>query len=409
MGAAVRMLRDRGCRRVAIALHQQAPEGVRVERGVRAVIEAAYDGLYRGGECKSDEEAPGELAELCLLSLDEDEAGPVAEAVRVARAAGKATDYARRLVNLPANEMTPTRLAEEASEAAAGTDLEVEVLGPDRIAALGMNAFLAVARGSEEPARLILLRHRRGRESAPRVAFIGKGMTFDSGGISLKPGDKMETMKHDMAGAAAVLAAVRAVAELGLDLDVTGVIPAAENLPSGRAYRPGDVLRSLSGKTIEVISTDAEGRLMLADALTYACRLGATHLVDIATLTGACVIALGHVASAVMGNDNALAEAVIDAGESAGEHMWRLPLYPEYRRQLDSTIADLKNVGGRPAGAITGGWFLQSFVGDTAWVHIDVAGTAWAEKSEPHRVEGATGAGTRTLIALAERMSGGAQ
>jgi leucyl aminopeptidase len=213
-------------------------------------------------------------------------------------------------------------------------------------------------------------------------------------------------MKQDMAGAAAVLAAMKAIAGLEIDLDVVGLIPAAENLPSGRAYRPGDVVRSLSGKTIEVVNTDAEGRLLLADALTYACQLGATHLVDVATLTGACVIALGHVASGVMGNDTALVEAVISAGQQAGERMWRLPLYPEYRRQLDSEVADIKNVGGRPAGAITGGWFLREFVGETSWAHVDIAGTAWAEKAEPSRVEGGTGAGTRTLIALAERLSG---
>jgi leucyl aminopeptidase len=186
------------------------------------------------------------------------------------------------------------------------------------------------------------------------------------------------------------------------------VIPAAENLPSGRAYKPGDVLKAFGGKTIEVISTDAEGRLLLADALGYARHLGATHLIDVATLTGACIVALGHVASGVMGNDNRLAEAVLAAGERAGERMWRLPLFPEYRRQLDSKVADLKNVGGRPAGAITGGWFIREFVGDTAWVHIDIAGSSWSEQDEPHQVEGATGAGTRTLIALAERMAGGA-
>jgi leucyl aminopeptidase len=190
-------------------------------------------------------------------------------------------------------------------------------------------------------------------------------------------------------------------------VDVVGVIPATENLPGGRAYKPGDVVRALNGKTIEIISTDAEGRLILADALAYARQLGATHLIDVATLTGACIVALGHVAAGVMGNDTALVEAVLDAGESAGERMWRLPLFPEYRPQLDSKIADIKNVGGRAAGAITGGLFLREFVGDTGWAHIDIAGTAWSDKDEPHQVEGATGAGTRTLIALAERIAGG--
>jgi leucyl aminopeptidase len=192
-----------------------------------------------------------------------------------------------------------------------------------------------------------------------------------------------------------------------VNLDVTGIVPATENLPSGRAYKPDDVIRAFDGKTVEIVNTDAEGRLILADALAYACHLGATHIVDIATLTGACVIALGHVASGVMGNDTALVEAVIDAGERAGERMWRLPLFPEYRPQLDSKVADVKNVGGRPAGTITAGWFLREFVGETAWAHIDIAGTAWSEKDEPHQIEGGTGVGTRTLIALAERMAGG--
>jgi leucyl aminopeptidase len=200
---------------------------------------------------------------------------------------------------------------------------------------------------------------------------------------------------------------MQAVAELKIPLDVMGVIPASENLPSGHAYRPGDVLTAFGGSTIEVISTDAEGRLILADALGYARQQGATHLIDIATLTGACIIALGYTTAGVMGNDNELVEAVLDAGERVGERMWRLPLFPEYRAMLDSLVADLKNVGGRPAGTILGGWFLREFVGETSWVHIDIAGTSWSEENEPHQIEGATGAGVRTLLALAERMAGG--
>lgn len=407
MGAAARLLRDRGCRRVGTALHGQAPEGTRVEHAVRAAIEGAYVGLYEAGECRSEGEARGEWDELCLVEVEDEQREAALSAVRVAKAMGEATNYARRLVNLPGNEVTPSRLAEEAREVAAGAGLEVEVLGPEELEALGMGAFLAVARGSEEPARLIVLRHRAG-DAGPTLAFVGKGLTFDSGGISIKPADKMEVMKSDMAGGAAVLAALRAVGQLGLGVNVLGIVPATENLPSGRAYRPGDVVKALNGKTVEVISTDAEGRLILADALVYAGQLGATHIVDVATLTGACIIALGHVAAGVMGNDNALVEAVLDAGERAGERLWRLPLYPEYRAQLESRVADIKNVGGRPAGTITGGWFLREFVGETSWVHMDIAGTSWSEKEEPHQLEGATGAGTRTLIALAERMAGGA-
>jgi leucyl aminopeptidase len=406
MGAAARVLRDRGCRRVGTLLHEQVPAGTRPEHGIRAIVEGAYVGLYRGGERKSEQELPEELDELSILALRREEHDYLAPAIRAARVGAEATNFARRLVNLPANDITPTRLADEAAAIGNATGMAVEVMEPDRIRELGMGAFLAVAQGSEEPARLITLRHRL-RESGPRLAFIGKGLTFDSGGISLKTADKMETMKQDMAGAAAVLGAMRAVGELDLGLDLMGIIPAAENLPSGRAYKPGDVLTAMSGKTIEVISTDAEGRLLLADALAYARQKGATHLIDIATLTGACIIALGHVAAGIMSNDNALAEAVLDAGERAGERLWRLPLFPEYREQVDSKVADLKNVGGRAAGAITAGWFLREFVGETAWAHLDVAGTAWSEKDEPHQVQGATGAGVRTLLAVAERMAGG--
>ncbi|MBN1460734.1 MAG: leucyl aminopeptidase [Armatimonadetes bacterium] len=405
-GAAARVLQSKGCRKLAMALHTRAPQGTREEQLVRAIIEGMHEGSYRAGECKSKEEDGAELETIVVLGVEDGEEEPAVVAGRAARVAGEVTNYARRLVNLPPNKMTPRLLAEEAVATAEATGLEVEVLEPDQITALGMGAFAAVARGSEEPACLIVLRHKK-QADGPCVAFVGKGLTFDSGGLSLKPSDKMTGMKQDMAGGAAVLAAMKAVAELDLNVDVMGLIPATENLPSGRAFRPDDVLTALNGKTIEIGSTDAEGRLILADALTYACQLGATHVIDVATLTGACIIALGHAATGVMGNDTALVEAVIDAGERAGERMWRLPLFPEYRKLLDSEVADLKNVGGRAAGTITAGWFLREFVADTPWVHMDVAGTAFADKGEPYRVAGATGAPTRTLVALAERLAGG--
>lgn len=412
-GAAARELRNRGCRRVGFAVDLASPQIERIERRkARAIIEGVYSGLYRSGECKREQELSEELDTLALLGLASDRKEAVELSGRAGAIAGEATNYVRRLVNLPPNVVTPTRLTQEARDSAEAYGLEVEVLGIDQIIGLGMGAFAAVASGSEEPAHLIVLRHRRqgGGPTAPgegpHVALVGKGLTFDSGGLSIKPSDKLEQMKQDMAGGAAVIGAMRAIAQLKLGVDVTGIVPATENLPSGRAFKPGDVVTAMNGKTIEVISTDAEGRLILADALAYALQLGATHVIDVATLTGACIIALGHVASGVMGNDTALVDAVIDAGDRAGERMWRLPLFPEYRAQLDSAIADIKNVGGRPAGTITGGWFLRQFVGDTAWVHIDIAGTAWSEKDEPHQIEGATGASTRTLIALAERMAG---
>ena len=406
MGTVARHLRDRGCLRVATALVEAVPMSFRPEQAVRALIEGAYTGLYRGEECKREPGPPAEFDELRVIGLPAADLEPLGEVAKATQTVGEATNYARRLVNLPANEVTPTRLGEEAVAIAAETGMEVEVLTPAHAKELGMGSLLAVAQGSEQPARFIVLKH-HGREGGPRLAFIGKGITFDSGGISIKPALDMHIMKSDMAGAAAVLGAMRAIGRLKLPVQVMGIIPAAENMPSGGAYRPGDVLRTLSGKTVEVISTDAEGRLVLADALTYAREQGATHLVDLATLTGACIIALGYTTSGVMGNDNALVEAIQDAGDQAGERIWRLPLFPEYRHLLDSNVADIKNAGGRPAGTITGGWFLREFVGETSWAHLDIAGPSYSERDEPHQVEGGTGAGTRTLVALAQRMAGG--
>ncbi len=406
MGTAARKLRNIGCRRVGTTLHQMAPGGPRGERGVRAAVEGAYIGLYPGAERKRKRDQPEELDELCVLDIQKEHLSFNETAARAAQVVGEATNYARRLCNLPANDLTPARLGEEAEAMAEQTGLECEVMGPEKLEEMGMGAFLAVARGSDEPPRLIVL-SRGEKGPRPRVALVGKGITFDSGGLSLKRADDLHLMKHDMAGAAAVLGAMRAVAEMKLDFDVIALLPATENLPSAHACRPGDVVKAFNGKTIEIVNTDAEGRLVLADALAYGIHRGATHLVDVATLTGACVVALGHVASGVMGNDTRLVEAVLDAADQAGERMWHLPLFPEYRKQIRSKIADLKNVGGRAAGAITAGWFLREFVGEVSWIHIDIAGTAWSEKDEPHQVEGATGAGTRTLVALIERMAGG--
>jgi leucyl aminopeptidase len=407
MGLAARQLRDRGCRRVAAALLRDLPVSFRPAAVVRALIEGASMGLYRSEERKTEPGLPNEFDELRLIGVPEADLDPARAVAVAAHLAGEATNYARLLVNLPANEITPARLAQEALQIATDTGLKVRVLEPDELQQVGLGALLAVGQGSVHPPRLIVLEHRRGREDQPSLAFVGKGITFDSGGLSIKPAADMHVMKSDMAGAAAVLAAMRVVAQRDLPVNLLGLIPAAENLPSGTAYRPGDVVRVYGGKTVEIISTDAEGRMILADALVYAKELGATHLVDVATLTGACIIALGHVAAGVLGNDNALVEAVLEAGEQAGERMWRLPLFPEYRRQLDSKVADLKNVGGRPAGTIVGALFLKEFVDELSWVHIDIAGTAFSESDQPHQVEGGTGASTRTLIALAERLSGG--
>jgi leucyl aminopeptidase len=294
--------------------------------------------------------------------------------------------------------MTPTELANRAEAMAAREGLAFEALGEDEMKRLGMGALLAVSRGSQEPARLIILRYEpEGAATDQLIALVGKGITFDSGGISIKPAEKMDEMKYDMGGGAAVIGAMQAIAQLKPNARVLGLVPASENLPSGRAVKPGDVVRSLSGKTIEVANTDAEGRLILADAITYAIQQGATTIVDAATLTGACVVALGENRAAVMGTDQALIDELIGAGEQSGERLWQMPLDKEYGDMIRSDIADVRNIGNRVAGSITAAWFLKHFAGETSWAHLDIAGTAWTEEVKPYLARGATGFGVRLL------------
>ncbi len=297
----------------------------------------------------------------------------------------------------PGNIVTPRYLAEEAGRLGDEHGLQVTVLDPKAMKRDGMEAVLAVAAGSEEEPRFIAIEY-GARAEGGALVLVGKGVTFDAGGLSLKTPQSMETMKADMSGAAAVLGAMRAVAELGLSVHLVGLIPAVENMPSGRALRPGDVIGSRSRKTIEVVNTDAEGRLILADALSYAARYEPEAMVDIATLTGACVVALGHHASGLMGNDEALIEEIRQVGERTGERVWPLPLWVEYRDLLKSEIADIKNSGGRAAGTISAAMFLREFVGPVPWAHLDIAGTAWAEKAGPYQPVGPTGVGVRLFI-----------
>jgi leucyl aminopeptidase len=279
--------------------------------------------------------------------------------------------------------------------------IRCQVLGPQELRRLGARALLGVARGSQEPPRFIVLEYRGGRRGDPHLGLVGKGITFDSGGISIKPAEKMETMKGDMAGAAAVIAATSAIALLNLPIHVTALVPATENLPSGTALKPGDVLRAMSGKTIEVVNTDAEGRLVLADALHYARSRKVSHLVDVATLTGACVVALGTLNSGAFTNNQALLDKVLAAGRAAGEKIWPMPMDAEYDELIKGDIAEIKNTGGRKGGAITGAKFLQHFVGDTPWVHLDIAGTFETDKEKGYQPKGATGVMVRTLVNLA--------
>jgi leucyl aminopeptidase len=311
--------------------------------------------------------------------------------IGIANAMGHGYDLARRLAMMPGNLCTPDHLAETAREIGRRLSIEVTVLGRRELEALRMGAFLCVAQGTPQDPKLITLEYRGGPAGAKPIALLGKGLCFDSGGISIKPAAGMEFMKFDMCGAAGVLGALEAVARLKLPLNVVGVIGATTNMPSGTAVNPGDVVKAASGKSIEVINTDAEGRLVLADLLDYVRRYEPTAIVDAATLTGACVIALGHVATGVFGNDQALIDEVLAAGERAGERGWQLPLWDDFQDSIKSDVADIKNTGGRPAGAITAAKFLQEFVGSTPWVHLDVAGTAYSETDLVAIPKGPTG------------------
>ncbi|MGE0159173.1 MAG: leucyl aminopeptidase [Gemmatimonadales bacterium] len=311
---------------------------------------------------------------------------------------GRAANFARTLQARPGNMATPSHLAAEAERVAASVGLRVTIFDEARMYDEGMHAVLAVSRGSQEEARFIILEHRGGAKKDAPLILVGKGLSFDAGGISIKPADGMESMKFDMSGGAAVIAAMQAIAELGVRANVIGLVPSSENLPSGTALKPGDVIGTLAGKTVEVINTDAEGRLILADALTYGARMRPAAMVDCATLTGGVVIALGHQASAVFGNDDALVAEITAAGESTGERCWRLPLWDVYGKQLESTTADLQNVGGRPASSITAACFLSEFVADAKWAHLDIAGTAYGDGTLPYQRKGGYGVPTRLLV-----------
>jgi leucyl aminopeptidase len=384
---------------VAWALPELGDDGAAAEALVTGTILGSYR-FDRFKRADPGEPPPPEVESLTLLAPE-----GVSTAAEMARVYAEAQNRARDLQNTPANVATPSYLAARAEEIAGGHDsVSVDVLGPEQIAAKGMGGLVAVNRGGGEPARLVVLRY-AGGGSGPSLGLVGKGVTFDSGGISLKPGGGMQEMKFDMSGAAAVLEAVAAVAELGLPLDLVAVVPATENMPSGSAVKPGDVITQYNGVTVEVNNTDAEGRLILADALAYAVELGAERVVDLATLTGAVVIALGSTYAAVVANDDDLAAAVERAGEESGELTWRLPLHPEYKELMKGTVADLSNLASkRKAGTITAASFLEEFVGETPWAHVDIAGTAW-DVGREYTGSDASGFGVRLLVELARGLA----
>jgi leucyl aminopeptidase len=398
-GTAARFLRGKGARSMAILRRSQLD----LERAAQAAVEGALIGLFEPDMYKTEHKEERRIDELVLVAAVPDSDNGLERGVECGRIIGEAVNLARELSNEPSSTLTPTELAERARETATRFGLDIDILDEARMKELGMGALLGVARGSDEPAKLIVLRYLP-QEAEPMgndaetIAIVGKGITFDSGGISIKPAEGMEKMKYDMSGAAATLAAMRAIAQLKPRVNVIGVMPSTENMPSGRAYKPGDVLRAMSGKTIEVINTDAEGRLILADAISYARKLGATKIIDLATLTGAVSIALGPINVAIMGNDQAFIDEIREAGREVGERFWQLPMDEEYREMITSDIADIKNSAGRYAGTITAGYFLREFAEETPWVHLDIAGTAWENERKPYRSKGPTGIAIRTLI-----------
>ena len=398
-GEFCRSLRKLNCHRIATILHGAGVGGIEPEASVEAVVEGSLLGLYNFTRYKKPEYKGVE--EILIVEREVEKLSALERSAHKGEIMAEATTLSRDMVNEPANCMTPSRMAEIAEEIAKEHDLEFDVLDSNDMEVMGMEALLGVAKGSSQAPKLITLSYKGDVNSENAIGFIGKGVTFDSGGISIKPSEGMGEMKDDMAGGATVMAALSAIAQLKPEVNVVGVIPATENLPSGSALKPGDILQAMSGKTIEVISTDAEGRLILADALSYAVKQGFSPLVDVATLTGACRVALGTGYSGAFGNDQELMNKILEVGSKAGEKLWQMPMPEEYKEQNKSEIADVKNTGGRYGGAITAALFLAEFVGDIPWVHLDIAGTASSSKESGYIVKGATGVGVRTLVELA--------
>jgi leucyl aminopeptidase len=390
--AAVKAL-PAGVESVATDFASLSIKKITVQQKAAALAEVVLDATYKVNAVKEKSVEPHPLKHVILLAEKADQAS-VEAGVSQGHSLGQGVALAKDLGNLPPNICTPSYLGKQAEKLAKEYGFKVEVLDQAAIEKLNMGSFLGVTRGSEEPPRFIVLQHLHGKKSQKPVVLVGKGITFDTGGISLKPGADMDEMKYDMCGAASVLGVFKALGELKLPLNVVGLIPTCENMPSGRATKPGDVLTSMSGQTIEVLNTDAEGRLILCDALTYAERFEPAAVIDIATLTGACVIALGHHVSGLFANNDALAKALLAAGEQANDRAWQMPLWDDYQGQLDSNFADIANIGGRAGGSITAACFLSRFAKKYDWAHLDIAGTAWKSGKE----KGGTGRPVPLLV-----------
>jgi leucyl aminopeptidase len=393
-GAVVRVLKGKGVHTITFALD----DPYRSDDFTAAVVEGAILADLENDRYKTDpKKTEKHVDSFAVLG------GTQAGADR-GRILAEAQNFTRDLANEPANVMTPMLLADRAKQMSAEYGIECEVLDQDRMRQLGMGALLGVAQGSAEPPALIVMRYKPAQTPTTKdhLGLIGKGVTFDTGGISIKPSDGMEKMRYDMSGGAAVIGAMRAIAQLKPAIPVTALVPTVENMPGSKAQRPGDIVKSLSGKTVEVLNTDAEGRLILIDALTYAQTLGCTHMVDAATLTGAIVVALGNINVGAFTNNQPFLDKLLAASKAEGEKTWQLPMDEEYKELLKSSFADLHNIGGRSGGSITAAWFIRDFVGETPWIHLDIAGTAWLDDAKPHMAKGATGVGLRTFVRLAE-------
>ena len=415
-GAAVRALKEKGLKSFAFvaphswtdvpttaeasAFHRGGMEGA-----LKAIAEGAYVGNFDPDYYKSDRE-DRKIEEVVIVTPSGSRQPSLEAALEQGRIIGEAQNFTRDLVNEPGNRMTPTILAERARKMCEETGLKCEIYGPDKLRELKMGAFWSVAQGSDEEPRLIVMRHEPADAPAkPVLGLVGKGITFDSGGISIKPSDGMEKMKYDMAGGAAMIGAMRALAQLKPNVRIISIVCASENMPSGKAQKPGDVQIAMSGKSIEIINTDAEGRLVLADGLHYAKQLGCTHLIDAATLTGACVIALGMVNAGVFANDDEFYNKFNRSLRKSGEKMWRLPVDEEYGEMIKSNIADIVNSGGRWGGAVTAAMFLKEFVGDTPWLHLDIAGVAWMEENKPWIAKGPSGVAVRSIVEFVRELA----
>ena len=397
LASVMRHLRSMNVKEAATSINLNLIPGKK-EQVVEAAVEGALLGLYQYTPYKTvGREDLKEMGELNIIA-DMKDYPLIESAVKKARIISDAVYFARDLVSAPSNEMTPSIMAQKARDISRRKNVSCKVLDKDKMKEMGMNALLAVASGSNEEPKFIILEYTGGRKKAAPIALVGKGLTFDSGGISIKPSDKMDEMKMDMSGGAAVMGALMAAADLQIPLNVVALIPSAENLPSGSAFKPGDILKSYSGKTIEVLSTDAEGRLLLADALTYASEFKPEAIIDVATLTGACVVALGNDVSGMLGTNDKLKKEIEKAASDTGELVWELPLWENYHELIKSDIADYKNAGDRSAGTITAAAFLSKFVGDYPWVHLDIAGPAWTAKDKPYIPKGASGFAVRLLV-----------